>query len=89
VDRIKIDRSFVQSLGTDRASDAIVQAMIDLARAVGVSVTAEGVETAKQRDLLRKAGCNELQGFLLSRPLQAGEIDKLLGIAPAAIATAA
>jgi diguanylate cyclase (GGDEF)-like protein len=79
VDKIKIDRSFVQSLNSEGASDAIIQAMVDLARAMGVAVTAEGVETAEQRDFLRRIGCNELQGFLLSRPVPSGEIDKLLG----------
>jgi EAL domain-containing protein (putative c-di-GMP-specific phosphodiesterase class I) len=79
VDKIKIDRSFVQSLDTERASDAIIQAMVDLARAMGVDVTAEGVETAEQRDFLRRIGCDELQGFLLSRPVPAGQIDRLFG----------
>ena len=54
VDKIKIDRSFVQNLGSDAASDAIVQAIVDLARAMGVEVTAEGVETAEQRDVLKR-----------------------------------
>ena len=84
VDKIKIDRSFVQNLDTSAASDAIVQAMIDLAKAVGVEVTAEGVETAGQRDFLRSVGCDEMQGFLLSRPLWADQVDLLLGIEPAA-----
>jgi diguanylate cyclase (GGDEF)-like protein len=90
VDKIKIDRSFVQNLDSSEASDAIVQAMVDLARAIGVNVTAEGVETTRQRDFLQSIGCNELQGFLLSRPLQADEIDRMLGVPAApAVATAA
>jgi diguanylate cyclase (GGDEF)-like protein len=79
VDRIKIDRSFVHTLDTDSASDAIVQAMVDLARAVGVEVTAEGVESAEQREFLRRVGCDELQGFLLSRPLTEMQVDRLVG----------
>ena len=79
VDKIKIDRSFVQNLDSDKASDAIVQAMVDLARAMRVDVTAEGVETAAQRDFLQSIGCNELQGFLLSRPLKPEQIDAILG----------
>jgi diguanylate cyclase (GGDEF)-like protein len=92
VDKIKIDRSFVQNLDTDVASDAIVQAMVDLARAIGVEVTAEGVETEEQRAFLAGIGCNELQGFLLSRPVAANQIDRILGMHEAsepAVATAA
>jgi EAL domain-containing protein (putative c-di-GMP-specific phosphodiesterase class I) len=91
VDKIKIDRSFVQNLDSDVASDAIVQAMVDLAKAIGVEVTAEGVETPQQRDFLAGIGCNELQGFLLSRPMPAGQIDRLLGVNASAepVATAA
>ena len=93
VDKIKIDRSFVQNVGTDSASDAIAEAMVNLARALGVDVTAEGVETRQQREALTRIGCDELQGFLLSAPVSAAEIDKLLGVKrnvePAAIASAA
>jgi EAL domain-containing protein (putative c-di-GMP-specific phosphodiesterase class I) len=78
VDKIKIDRSFVQNLEGDQAANAIVQAMVNLAHAVGVVVTAEGVETAAQRDFLTDIGCNELQGFLLSRPLPAHQVDDML-----------
>jgi diguanylate cyclase (GGDEF)-like protein len=93
VDKIKIDRSFVHNLDAGAASNAIVQAIVDLARAMGVEVTAEGVETAAQRDALKRIGCDELQGFLLSRPLTADELDALLAGPPAAelprVATAA
>src|SRR6185436_1228286 len=80
VDKIKIDRSFVQSLGKDSASDAIVEAMANLARALGVDVTAEGVETEAQRDLLRRIGVDELQGFLLSPSVSAKEINRLFDV---------
>ena len=93
VDKIKIDRSFVRNLDSDAASDAIVQAMVDLARAMRVEVTAEGVETAEQKAILQKIGCQELQGFLLSRPLAASQIDRLFGLArkrrPEPVASAA
>jgi len=59
-----------------------VQAMIDLAKAVGVEVTAEGVETPGQRDFLQAVGCDELQGFLLSPPLWPEDVYKLLGMEP-------
>jgi diguanylate cyclase (GGDEF)-like protein len=80
VDKIKIDRSFVHNLDADAASDAIVQAIVDLARAMGVEVTAEGVETVAQRDALKRIGCDELQGFLLSKPLSVEDMDALLAM---------
>ncbi|WP_442921034.1 putative bifunctional diguanylate cyclase/phosphodiesterase [Mesorhizobium sp. Cs1321R2N1] len=80
VDRIKIDRSFVQGFGRSNGDEAIVQAIINLARATGLSTTAEGVETESQCDYLRKLGCDQLQGFLLSRPLPKGELQDLLGV---------
>ncbi|MER9643648.1 EAL domain-containing protein [Mesorhizobium sp. M0239] len=78
VDRIKIDRSFVQGFGHSNGDEAIVQAIIDLARATGLSTTAEGVETESQCDYLRKLGCDQLQGFLLSRPVPKQELEDLL-----------
>jgi EAL domain-containing protein (putative c-di-GMP-specific phosphodiesterase class I) len=93
VDKIKIDRSFVQNLGADVASDAIVEAMVSLARALGVDVTAEGVETAQQRDALIRIGVDELQGFLLSPSVSQAGIDRLLAVverqAPPVVASAA
>lgn len=80
VDKIKIDRSFVQNLGTDSASDAIVEAMVNLARALGVDVTAEGVETEAQREALKRIGCDELQGFLLASAVSSKEINRLFGV---------
>ncbi|WP_313200067.1 EAL domain-containing protein, partial [Rhizobium sp.] len=68
VDRVKIDKSFIDEM--DRSdSRALVIAMIDMARAKGLKITAEGVETAEQRAALESLGCDDLQGFLLSRPL--------------------
>ena len=69
IDKVKIDRSFVQDLGRMQGSDAIVRAVATLGRALGLVVTAEGVETEQQRACLRALGCEELQGYLLSRPL--------------------
>ncbi|MBL8582581.1 MAG: EAL domain-containing protein [Rhizobiaceae bacterium] len=82
VDRIKIDRSFVQGFGTANGDEAIVQAIVDLARATGLKTTAEGVETASQSDYLRHIGCDDLQGFLLSRPLPRQEVEALLRAQP-------
>ncbi|RUX94726.1 MULTISPECIES: EAL domain-containing protein [unclassified Mesorhizobium] len=78
VDRIKIDRSFVQGFGHSNGDEAIVQAIVDLARATGLSTTAEGVETQSQCDVLRKLGCEQLQGFLLSRPVPKQEVEDLI-----------
>jgi diguanylate cyclase (GGDEF)-like protein len=79
VDRIKIDQSFVHGIDTDNGGSPIIQAIVDLARASGMQVTAEGVETAEQRRFLAKAGCNLLQGYLLSKPVTATELGDLLG----------
>jgi predicted signal transduction protein with EAL and GGDEF domain len=69
VDRIKIDRSFVSQLAPGNVSIAIVQAMVTLAHALHIEVTAEGVETREQMQTLEGLGCNVFQGFLLSAPI--------------------
>ena len=74
VDRIKIDKSFVQGLGQTLDAGAIVTAVVTLGHAMGLQVTAEGVETADQEDFLRSAGCNVLQGFLFSRAVPAHQL---------------
>lgn len=74
-DRIKIDRSFVKELDVRQDSQVIVQAIRDMASGLGMSITAEGVETEEQAERLRLTGCEELQGFLFSRPKSAREID--------------
>ncbi|WP_353643478.1 EAL domain-containing protein [Mesorhizobium sp. WSM2239] len=74
IDKLKIDRSFVHQLGSSDESAAIVKALVDLAAALGIQVTAEGVETVQQRDALVAMGCQELQGFLLSPPLSRSQI---------------
>ncbi len=91
--RLKIDRAFVASLGTVGNAGAIIQSIVTLGHALGMSVLAEGVETDQQRVLLRLAGCDELQGFLFARPAPAEAIDALLaraaGGAPLRAAAAA
>jgi len=74
VDRIKIDKSFVQNLGHTMDAGAIVTAVVTLGHAMGLQVTAEGVETADQEVFLRSAGCNVLQGFLFSKAVPASEL---------------
>jgi diguanylate cyclase (GGDEF)-like protein len=86
-DRLKIDRSFVASLGSTGNSGAIVQSIVTLGHALGMKVLAEGVETNEQRVLLRLAGCDEMQGYLFAKACPAESIDKLLA-RPLAIRTA-
>jgi EAL domain-containing protein (putative c-di-GMP-specific phosphodiesterase class I) len=76
--RLKIDRAFVASLGTVGNAGAIIQSIVTLGHALGMSVLAEGIETDEQRVLLRLAGCDELQGFLFARPSPANAIEALL-----------
>ena len=77
-DKLKIDRSFVSRLADDAGAAAIVRAISALAHSLGLAVTAEGVETAAQLDLLRAAQCTELQGFLLGRPMIASAAARLI-----------
>jgi EAL domain-containing protein (putative c-di-GMP-specific phosphodiesterase class I) len=82
-DKLKIDRGFVGPLGRDANSQAMVQAIVALGRALGLSLLAEGVETEEQRVLLRLAGCEEMQGFLFAHPVPREAFHRLL-IQPAA-----
>ncbi|AWI54856.1 hypothetical protein DEH84_16590 [Aquabacterium olei] len=69
--QIKIDRSFVQDLGSQSDARAIVKAVIKLSHALGLEVVAEGVETVAQQDILKQLGCDQMQGFLFARPMPA------------------
>lgn len=69
IDKLKIDKEFVSPLGRSANGTVIIEAIVTLGRALGLSVLAEGVETEEQRVLLRLAGCDELQGFLFGRPM--------------------
>lgn len=80
VDKIKIDRSFVEPVWHARNSGAIVTAVLTLGQAMGLTVVAEGVETVEQRQFLTAANCDLMQGFLFSRPLPENEIDKLITV---------
>ena len=78
VDKLKIDQSFVRDLTDDVDSSAIVRAIIQLGHTMQLKVIAEGVETDAQLDFLRTYGCDEVQGYLYSRPVVASELFKLL-----------
>jgi diguanylate cyclase len=80
-DKIKIDRSFLESMEATGESAILVHSIVHLGRALGLTVTAEGVETKEQHRFLQALGCHQLQGFLFSRPVPPDEIDRLLGIA--------
>ncbi|MFM8524455.1 MAG: EAL domain-containing protein [Cyanobacteriota bacterium] len=74
IDRLKIDRSFVASSLDDPNGALIVEAVISLARSLGMSSIAEGVESEEQRSFLLQHGCNQMQGYLMGRPMPADEI---------------
>ena len=78
VDKIKIDRSFTQSLGVAENSVAIVESVVKLGHAMGLMVTAEGVETPGQMSALADAGCNQLQGYLFSQAVPADQLAALM-----------
>ena len=77
-DKLKIDRDFVSDIEAD-GSAAIVQAVVNIAAARGMTTTAEGVETEQQKAILRRLGCNEMQGYLFSAPRPSHEVRRLLG----------
>lgn len=73
IDKLKIDRTFVRDIATDPDDRAITAAIVGLARAMGITSIAEGVEAGAQLDFLLERGCDEMQGFLVSRPLAAAD----------------
>jgi EAL domain-containing protein (putative c-di-GMP-specific phosphodiesterase class I) len=77
-DVLKIDRSFVQRMNAGRQPLQIVQTILDLARALGMDVVAEGIETEEQLRVLQDMGCRYGQGYLFSRPLPAANVESLL-----------
>ena len=79
-DKIKIDQSFVRHLPDDPDSIAIVQAITGLGAKLGMTITAEGVETQEQRRFIATEGCDQIQGYLISKPVPAGAIREMFGI---------
>jgi diguanylate cyclase (GGDEF)-like protein/PAS domain S-box-containing protein len=78
LDTVKIDRGFVATLGKARGGLAIIRATLAMATALGLKVTAEGVETELQMDLLRELGCHHAQGFGIGKPMPAAELERLV-----------
>jgi EAL domain-containing protein (putative c-di-GMP-specific phosphodiesterase class I) len=77
-DKIKIDRCFTIDADRGRGGGAIIQAIATLGASLGIETIAEGIETADQLDLVRRAGCTEVQGDLISRPRPAAELPTII-----------
>jgi diguanylate cyclase (GGDEF)-like protein len=78
VDCLKIDRSLIKGVGFDNEDTAIIRAVVTLARSLGITVTAEGVETTEQLSQLRALGCEQGQGYYFARPVSADRLPELL-----------
>ena len=78
MDVLKVDRAFTSELGASREGKVFFQAIVSMAHALGMAVVAEGVETTEQLAILQKLGCNEVQGYLIARPMPAHDITPLL-----------
>ena len=78
IDALKIDRSFINTIAESQDDVEIASAIISMAHSLKLTTIAEGVETQAQRDLLHKLGCDQIQGYLISRPLPEEEILRML-----------
>jgi EAL domain-containing protein (putative c-di-GMP-specific phosphodiesterase class I) len=78
VDAVKVDRTFVEGLGSDSHDSSLVAAIIAMAEALDLEVTAEGVETEEQLVSLKKLRCQRVQGFYLTRPMPAVDLNRLI-----------
>ncbi len=74
VDRLKIDKSFIDNVDTDANTAALTRAIINMARSLNIKVIAEGVETKAQLDFLREHGCDEIQGYYFSPPVDTAKM---------------
>jgi EAL domain-containing protein (putative c-di-GMP-specific phosphodiesterase class I) len=78
-DKIKIDRTFIQTLTRRSNASSIIRAVISLGRSLGIQTCAEGVETEQQVDILKAEGCNEVQGYYFGKPMPAPEFEVVWG----------
>jgi EAL domain-containing protein (putative c-di-GMP-specific phosphodiesterase class I) len=78
VDVLKVDRAFTEALGTGIQGEAFFMTIVSMAHILGMRVVAEGVETLEQLRILKALSCNEVQGYLVSKPVPAGEVEALL-----------
>ena len=84
IDKIKIDRSFVEGVGTDGEATAVARVIVELARSLRMTTVAEGIEQRNQADVLTELGCDMGQGYLFARPLQAAALGTLVAARSAA-----
>ena len=77
-DKLKIDRSFVRDLSNSDEALAVIRAIAALGNSLGMTTTAEGVETTAQEEMVRGDGCTDMQGYLVSRPIPAGDVAELI-----------
>jgi EAL domain-containing protein (putative c-di-GMP-specific phosphodiesterase class I) len=87
LDGVKVDRAFTDGLGGSERDVAIMRAIVEMCSALGLSVVAEGVESAAQLEQLEKLGCHHVQGYLLCRPMPAEELTGFLASRLVPIAT--
>ena len=78
IDYLKIDRSFIRDLESDVDDRAIIEAITDMAKHLGIEVIAEGVETESQKDILQQIGCHWLQGYYFAKPMPVTEFEKFI-----------
>ena len=87
MDVLKVDRAFTAELGDSKEGKVFFQAIVSMAHALGMSVVAEGVETAAQLAILRELGCNEVQGYYISRPLAPQDFEARFFAQPVPVCT--
>jgi EAL domain-containing protein (putative c-di-GMP-specific phosphodiesterase class I) len=80
IDTLKIDRSFLFGIGSDRRQASVLEAIVALAHKLDITVVAEGIEDADQLEAVKNAGCDEVQGFLFARPSLPGVIHHMRGL---------